>query len=280
MKIAILSGKGGTGKTTLSVNLFSFLKDATLIDTDVEEPNSHLFLKGEVIKEEGVYKKHPVVDDNLCNYCGKCGEFCNFNAIIPTKKKVLVFQDLCHDCGGCSLVCPTDAITYIDKEVGMIYHTIIDDNKLFLYGNLSVGEVSGVRIIETLKETTKNEELLLIDSPPGTSCSTVAAIDGTDYCIICAEPTPFGLSDMRMVVELLRAEKRDFGVVVNKSNLGNDEIYHYLEEEKIELLEKIKFDREFASIMADGELIINHSEYFKNKMANIVRKVLGDQYDQ
>ena len=121
MKIAILSGKGGTGKTTLSVNLFSYLNKATLIDTDVEEPNSHLFLKGDIIKEEGVYKKYPLVDDDLCTYCGKCGDFCNFNAIIPTKKKVLVFQDLCHDCTGCALVCPTDAISYIDKEVGKAF---------------------------------------------------------------------------------------------------------------------------------------------------------------
>ena len=277
MKIAILSGKGGTGKTTLSVNLFSYLKKATLIDTDVEEPNSHLFLEGEIIKTEGVIKQYPLVNDDLCDYCGKCGEFCNFNAIIPTKKKVLVFQDLCHDCGGCALVCPTDAISYVDKEIGKIIHTKIDDDKLFLYGNLNVGEVSGVKIIETLKESTQNTELLLIDSPPGTSCSTVAAIDGTDYCIICAEPTPFGLSDMKMVVELLRAENRNFGVVVNKSNLGNNDIFQYLEEEKIELLEKIEFSKEYASIMADGKLLINYSEYFKNKMANIARKVLGEQ---
>ncbi|MCD6482387.1 MAG: ATP-binding protein [Candidatus Izimaplasma sp.] len=280
MKIAILSGKGGTGKTTLSVNLFSYLNKATLIDTDVEEPNSHLFLKGKVIKEKSIIKHYPKVNDDLCDYCGKCGDFCNFNAIIPAKKKVLVFQDLCHDCGGCSLVCPKNAITYVDKEIGKEFHIQVDENKLFLYGNLTIGEVSGVRIIESLKETTKNEDLLLIDSPPGTSCSTVAAIDGTDYCIICAEATPFGLSDMKMVVELLRAEGRNFGVVVNKCNLGNDEIYHYLEEEKIELLEKIKFDREFASIMADGELLINHSQYFKDKISNIARKVLGDKYDQ
>ena len=280
MKIAILSGKGGTGKTTLSVNLFSFLKKGTLIDTDVEEPNSHLFIKGEIVKEESVLKKYPLVNDDLCTYCGKCGDFCNFNAIIPAKKKVLVFQDLCHDCGGCALVCQNNAITYVDKEIGQIYHKKIGENMKFLYGNLSVGEISGVKIIETLKESTKNEELLLIDSPPGTSCSTVAAIDGADYCIICAEPTPFGLSDMRMVVELLRAQNQNFGVVVNKSNLGNDDIFKYLDNEKIELLEKIKFDKEFASIIADGGLLVDHSNYWKNKMETIAKKVLGDSYDQ
>lgn len=278
MKIAILSGKGGTGKTTLSVNLFSSLKKATLIDTDVEEPNSHLFLKGKTYHDETVYKKYPLVDHDLCTLCGKCGEFCNFNAIIPAKKKVLVFDDLCHDCGGCKLVCPTNAISYIDKAIGNIYYQSIKENKQFIYGKLAIGEISGVRIIEYLKNITKKEEILLIDSPPGTSCSTVAAIEGADYCIIAAEPTPFGLSDMRMVVELLREEKVDFGVVVNKSNLGNTDIYDYLNKEGIVILENIEFREEFAKIIARGDLLVDHSEYVRDKMDNIIKKVLGDTY--
>lgn len=276
MRIAILSGKGGTGKTMLSVNLFSSLKKATLIDADVEEPNSHLFLKGKTYYEEEIQKQYPIVDSDLCTLCGDCGDFCNFNAIIPAKKRVLVFDDLCHDCGGCKLVCPTNAISYTDKAVGKIFYQSVGEDKQFLYGNLTVGEVSGVRIIEHLKNVTKKEEILIIDSPPGTSCSTVAAIKGSDYCIICAEPTPFGISDMRMVVELLRAEKLDFGVVVNKSNLGNDDIYEYLEEEKINLLENIEFRKEFAKIIAKGDLLVNHSEYVRTKMSNIIKKVLGD----
>ncbi len=276
MKIAILSGKGGTGKTTLSVNLFSFLKKGTLIDTDVEEPNSHLFLKGKPLNEHSVLKKYPIVNKDLCNNCGKCGDFCNFNAIIPAKKKVLVFQDLCHDCGGCALVCDSNAITYKDKEVGKIFEQSLNGKKRFLYGNLAVGEVSGVKIIEQLKKTTENEDLLLIDSPPGTACSTVAAIEGADYCIICAEPTPFGLSDMKLVVQLLRAKKLNFGVVINKYNLGNKDIYKYLEIEGINLLEEIKFDREFAEIIANGDILIDHSPYFKEKIANLAKKVIGD----
>ncbi len=254
MKIAVLSGKGGTGKTTLSVNLFSCLKKATLIDTDVEEPNSHLFLKGITYHEEVIYKKYPAVNHDLCTLCGKCGDFCNFNAIILTKRRVLVFDDLCHDCGGCKLVCPTNAISYTDKEIGNIFYQSIEENKQFLYGKLVVGEISGIRIIEHLKYITKKEEILLIDSPPGTSCSTVAAVEGADYCIIAAEPTPFGISDMRMVVELLRSQKIDFGVVVNKSNLDNNDIYDYLDEEGIALLENIEFRKEFARIIARGYL--------------------------
>ena len=224
------------------------------------------------------YKKYPVVNHDLCTLCGKCGDFCNFNAIIPAKKKVLVFDDLCHDCGGCRLVCPTNAISYKDKKIGNIYYQSIEENKQFLYGKLTVGEISGVKIIEHLKNITKKEEILLIDSPPGTSCSTVAAIEGADYCIIAAEPTPFGLSDMRMVVELLREEKVNYGVVVNKSNLGNNDIYEYLEKEGIELLESIEFREEFARIIARGELLVDHSDYVKDKMKNIIKKVLGDTY--
>lgn len=278
MKIAILSGKGGTGKTTLSVNLFSSLKKATLIDTDVEEPNSHLFLKGTTYHEEDIMKEYPVVDDNVCSLCGKCGDFCNFNAIITSKKKVLVFDDLCHSCGGCKLVCPTNAISYAEKSIGKIFYQSVGDNKQFLYGKLLVGEISGVKIIEHLKNVTKKEDILLIDSPPGTSCSTVSAIEGADYCIIAAEPTPFGLSDMRMVVELLRAQKMNFGVVVNKSNLGNDDIYTYLEEEGIDLLGNIEFREEFARIISVGELLVDHSEYVRNIMTDIIKKVLGETY--
>ncbi len=280
MKIAILSGKGGTGKTTLSVNLFSYLDQVTLIDTDVEEPNSHLFIKGHDVIEESVLKKYPVVNEFLCTNCGKCGDFCNFNAIIPAKKKVLVFQDLCHDCGGCKLVCDPGAITYEDKEMGKTYLQTLSEKKKFIYGNLNVGEVSGVKIIESLHKMTENEEFLLVDCPPGTSCATVAAIEGADYCIICAEPTPFGISDMKMVVELLRAKNLNFGVVVNKYNLGNDDIYDYLDKENIKLLEKIEFNRDFASLLAKGEILIDHSDYFKEKMANIARTVMGEANDK
>lgn len=280
MKIAILSGKGGTGKTMLSVNLFSSLSKATLIDTDIEEPNSHLFLKGTTYYSEIINKKYPVVDSNLCTLCGKCGEFCNFNAIIPAKKRILVFDDLCHDCGGCKLVCPTNAISYSDKAIGKIFHQEIDKNKQFLYGKLTVGEISGVKIIDYLKYVTKNEEILLIDSPPGTSCSTVAAVKDVDYCIICAEPTPFGISDMRMVIELLRGLSLNFGVVVNKSDLGDTNIYDYLEKEGIEVLESIKYSEEFAKIIAGGDLLVEYSDYAREKMKNILEKVIGDSYDQ
>ena len=278
MKVAILSGKGGTGKTTLSVNLFSYLKTGTLIDTDTEEPNSHIFLKGKNIKTTDVLKNHPVVDYEKCIFCGKCGDLCNFNAIIPTKRKVIVFEDLCHDCGLCQTACPVDAITYKEKPIGKIYHNIINNSKAFHYGKLNIGEVSGVRIIEQLKESTKDQDILLIDCPPGVSCSTVAAINNVDYAIVCAEPTPFGVSDMKMVVELLRAEGIPFGVVVNKSGIGNNEIYDYLNQEQIKLLANIPFTKERAKLYSTADLIINFDQDFKDRIKIIVKETLGDKY--
>ncbi len=277
MKIAVLSGKGGTGKTTLSVNLFSYLKNATLIDTDTEEPNSHIFIKQENQVTSNVYKNHPIVDLSRCDFCGVCGVHCNFNAIIPTKKKVLVFQDLCHDCGLCQMVCPNDAITYKAKTIGKIY-TSSFNNKSFHYGKLNIGEVSGVRLIEQVKKITINDDLVIIDCPPGVSCSTVAALKDSDYAIICAEPTPFGVSDMKMVVELLNSEKIPYGVVVNKSGLGNNEIYDYLQEEKIPLIESIPWTTTRAKLYSEGKIIINNDDKFKTKIINIINSTMGDQY--
>lgn len=272
MKIAILSGKGGTGKTTLSVNLFSLLENVTLIDTDIEEPNSHLFLEGNPKILGTVDKGYPVVDDTKCTLCGACGEHCNFNAIIPTKKKVMVFSDLCHDCGLCKMVCKQDAITYVPKEIGKLFE-MHDHNKSFYYGLLETGEVSGVKIIETLKEIEISNETVLIDCPPGVACNTNTSIEGADYAIIVSEPTPFGVSDMTMVVELLEKRNIPFGVVINKAGLGNNDIYSYLKNENIQLLGEIPFTNERASLSASGKCIIDYDKTFKEILENIVSKV-------
>lgn len=276
MKIAVLSGKGGTGKTTVAVNLFNVVQNCVLIDTDTEEPNSHLFLNGALIDERIVYKKHPTVDYNKCTFCGKCGDHCAFNSIIPTKNQVLIFEDLCHYCGMCQLVCPEDAISYKEKPLGTITHSIYN-NKDFYSGKLNVGEVSGVKLIESLKEDAIQEELVLIDCPPGVGCATVSSLKGVDSAIIVIEPTPFGLSDMKMVVELLRNRCITFGVVINKSNLGNDDVLHYLQEENIDLITSIPFNREFARLYSEGLIISDYSKLFNEKMNDIVAYIQGGQ---
>lgn len=202
MKIAVLSGKGGTGKTTIATNLALHYPNALLIDTDVEEPNSHIFIKPVVTREKSVYKQFPVVDMDKCDLCGDCGRFCKYNAILPAKNTVLVFKEICHDCGGCEIVCKKNAISYEDREIGKIFWGDGVNGIRFIYGNLNVGEVSGVKIISELREIVQDEETVIIDSPPGTSCAAVEAVEGVDYAVIVTEPTPFGVSDMKMVVEI------------------------------------------------------------------------------
>lgn len=272
MKIAVLSGKGGTGKTTVAVNLFHALDSGVLIDTDTEEPNSHIFLEGKELNTQVVTKGYPVIDYDKCNFCGKCGELCNFNAIIPTKKKVIVFDDLCHDCGLCEMACPNNAITYKQKPLGEITKFQFED-KFFFSGKLNVGEVSGVKLIEELKETTNNEETVIIDCPPGVACSTVTSLNGVDYAVIVIEPTPFGLSDMKMVVELLRNEKIDFGVVINKADLGDGSVKEYLIEESIPLITEIPFQEIYAQLYSEGKLISNYSSSFHAKMDEIITHI-------
>jgi len=267
MKIAVLSGKGGTGKTTLAVNLFAASKNSILIDADVEEPNCHIFIKPNIRSERYVHKGYPVINDN-CTLCGACGDFCNFNAILPAKNDVLVFKELCHDCGGCKLVCKENAIEHEKRSIGKIY-----ESTNMSYGLLDVGEVSAVEVIEDLKESI-DSRLAIIDSPPGTACATVAAISGCDYAIIVSEPTPFGVSDMKMVVELLRNMNINFGVVINKAGLGNDEIYDYLNSEKIDILAEIPFSEEIAKTYASGKMLSNIKGY-KKIMKSILEKVIS-----
>ena len=255
MKIAVLSGKGGTGKTTIAVNLSVNKENAVLIDTDVEEPNSHIFLKPSIEETILVKKSYPVVDAEKCTLCGDCGNFCRYNAILPAKNKVIVFEELCHECEGCGLVCPEKAIRYEQREIGKIFVGKSNHNVDMKYGDLNVGEVSGVKIIEKLKEMTKDEELLIIDSPPGTSCSTVAAIEGVDYALIVSEPTPFGVSDMKMVVEMLRNMNIQFGVLVNKAGLGDNDV-------------------EIANLYAAGDNQSYKIEAYKEKMISVLDKII------
>lgn len=275
MRIAMLSGKGGTGKTTIATNLFHTYRQGILIDTDVEEPNSHLFLKPNIHHSTIVSRGYPIVDPTLCDLCGKCGDFCRFNAILPAKKKVLVYKELCHDCGGCGLVCPQDAIRYKQRSVGKIHEGMTDDGLTMYYGKLDVGEISGVPIIEKMHEVTREEPLVFIDSPPGSACTTVASVEVADYAVIVAEPTPFGVSDMKMVVEMLEEMQIEMGVVVNKAGLGDDELYTFCKEKKLEILAEIPFEKKYAKDCAEGKLITDLHPEYRTIMHEIIDKILN-----
>ena len=271
MKIAVLSGKGGTGKTTVSSSL-AFISKMLLIDTDIEEPNSHIFLKGNVENIKSVYTRFPEVNMEKCNLCGECGEFCKFNAIIPAKKRVIVFGEACHDCGGCEIVCKNGAISWEKREIGKIFTGKTHFNSTNKYGKLNIGEMSGVKIIKEIYKNTVEKDFL-IDCPPGTACTTVSAVEVADFAIIVVEPSPFGLSDMKLVVQLLRDMKIPFGVVINKFDEDENIVKKYCDDEKIEIIGTIPFDRKIAEAYSKGEIIADALSEYRENFETILKRV-------
>lgn len=271
MKIAVLSGKGGTGKTTVSSSL-AFISKMLLIDTDIEEPNSHIFLKGNVEDIKSVYTRFPEVNMEKCNLCGECGNFCKFNAIIPAKKRVIVFGEACHDCGGCEIVCKNGAISWEKREIGKIFTGKTHFNSTNKYGKLNIGEMSGVKIIKEIYKNTEEKDFL-IDCPPGTACTTVSAVEVADFAIIVVEPSPFGLSDMKLVVQLLRDMKIPFGVVINKFDEDENIIKKYCEDEGIEVIGTIPFDRKIAETYSKGEIIAEALPEYRKNFETILKRV-------
>ena len=271
MKIAVLSGKGGTGKTTVSSSL-AFISKMLLIDTDIEEPNSHIFLKGNVEDIKSVYTRFPEVNMEKCNLCGECGEFCKFNAIIPAKKRVIVFGEACHDCGGCEIVCKNGAISWKKREIGKIFTGKTHFNSTNKYGKLNIGEMSGVKIIKEIYKNTEEKDFL-IDCPPGTACTTVSAVEVADFTIIVVEPSPFGLSDMKLVVQLLRDMKIPFGVVINKFDEDENIVKKYCDDENIEIIGTIPFDRKIAETYSKGEIIAEALPEYRKNFETILKRV-------
>jgi len=276
MKIAVLSGKGGTGKTTVSNNLAALVPEAVLIDCDVEEPNSHIFMVPLISGELEIQTRYPVIDEEKCIHCQKCAHFCRFNAIIAGPSLTMPLKDLCHDCGGCELLCPVGAISYENKDIGRIYSGTSRFGTRLIYGQLHIAELVGVKIINELNRQVKNMSLVIADSPPGTSCATVAALDDCDFALIVTEPTPFGVSDMKMVVELLRGKNIPFTVVINKAGLGNNEVYQYCNGENILISGEIPFDRSVARAYATGELAVEIDEEHRSLYLDLWRNVFAE----
>lgn len=271
MKIAVLSGKGGTGKTTVSTNL-AFISKLPLFDTDIEEPNSHIFLKNNILEEKSVYMNYPKVDMEKCNLCGECGDFCRFNAVIPAKNTVLIFEESCHDCGGCGVICKQKAISWEKREIGKIFTGKTYFNSDTVCGKLNVGEMSGVRIIKEMYKNSKIKDFL-IDCPPGTACTTVAAVEESDFAVVVTEPSPFGLSDMKLVIKLLRDMKIPFGVVINKAEENEKEVKDYCLSENIEILGEIPFSRKIAENYSKGNITSDILPEYREIFENIFEKV-------
>jgi MinD superfamily P-loop ATPase len=269
MKIAVLSGKGGTGKTLLSVNLASVAGNANYIDCDVEEPNGHLFFKPENIKRDIVTTEVPLVDHDKCIGCKKCVEFCKFNALAFTKK-LIVFEDICHSCGGCMLVCPENAITKKEKTIGTIEKGISIDVNVFS-GILKPGEPAGTPIIGSLLENVKdNTDTTIIDCPPGSACIVMDSIKDADYCVLVAEPTLFGAHNLNMVYELVSLFKKPFGVVLNKTIEGENPSKEFCIQKSIKILGEIPFDSHLGTLNSNSLIVSREEDKYKEIFANLL----------
>ena len=268
MIISVASGKGGTGKTTVAVNLALSLKNVQFLDCDVEEPNAHIFLKPKIREQKKAYIPVPEIDESKCVYCGTCAKICVYNAIavLPgqdgKKGSTLIFEQLCHGCGACSALCPQKAIKEINREIGVVERG--DSGEIdFIHGRLNIGEAMSPPLIRQVKEYIDPAKTVIIDAPPGTSCPVVASIKGSDYSILVTEPTPFGLNDLILAVEVLRKLKIPFGVIINRSDLGNDKAEEYCRQEKIPVLMKIPFKKEIAVAYSKGEPMVEAFPEYK-----------------
>ncbi|MBC8440793.1 MAG: ATP-binding protein [Deltaproteobacteria bacterium] len=283
MIISIASGKGGTGKTTVATNLaFSLGKNVQLMDCDVEEPNSHLFLNPEIKDKQAVIAPVPLIDEDKCTWCKKCMEICRFGAIAVVGKKVITFPDLCHSCGGCMAVCPEHAVSEGDRELGDIETGSIKEN-LFVQGRLNVGQVMSPPIIKKILTLARDGMVNIIDAPPGTSCPVIAAMKGADFVLLVTEPTPFGLHDLALAVETVKILKIPHGIVINRAGMGNDGVKEYAKKEGIPILMEIPFDKKIAQVYSRGELIVEKMPEYKDKFLDLfdhINRLIKDPGDK
>ena len=268
MIIAVASGKGGTGKTSVATSLALSLDNVQYVDCDVEEPNGAIFLKPVMDAKTSVTLPVPEIDETLCDGCAQCADLCAYNALVVIGTHVLVFPHMCHGCGGCTRICPKGAITEKPREVG-----IIEKGRaglmVFARGLLNVGDPMATPIIKQLREQVECSKIVILDSPPGTSCPVIETTRESDYCILVTEPTPFGLHDLQLAVETVRELKMPYGVIINCAGIGDDAVEEYCSKENIPLLTKIPWDRRIAEAYSRGEPIVSVSPDLKKQLQDM-----------
>ncbi len=280
MKIAIASGKGGTGKTTLSTNLSAYLAEkhkVVLVDLDVEEPNSGLFLKADLHYSEDKYKMIPEWNSTACTLCGNCQVVCNYHAVLRIMDEIMVFPELCHSCYACSELCPTNSLPMIAKKMGELKH-FKTSNFDFIESRLVIGEEQAVPLIkqtQTYVDSKFSDDVIKIfDSPPGTSCPVIEATKDADFIILITEPTPFGFNDLKLAIETMKELKKEFAIVINRHGIGNDDVNDYCIENNIPIIAKIPNDKEIAKLYSKGELLYDKIPEVRIQLGSICSYIL------
>ncbi len=286
MKIAIASGKGGTGKTMLSTNLAAYLsesRDVVLADLDVEEPNSNLFIRGNLILQEDKFYEIPEWKQDVCTLCDICHEVCNYNAIIRLDDKIMVFPQLCHSCFACSELCPEDALPMIPHKMGEL--RFYQSGALAMVeSRLDIGQEQAVPLIKQTHRFVDTHfssgVIQIFDSPPGTSCPVMEAVKPAGFVILVTEPTPFGLHDLSLAVDTMRQLDKDFGVVVNRYGIGNDDVLAYCDKEGVPVLAKIPNSRQIAERYALGKLLYKEIPVVKNALDELILTIMKWEGEQ
>ncbi len=280
MKIAIASGKGGTGKTTIATAFAQALSRAeysvSLLDCDVEGPNSHIFIQPEFDQFEDVNMLIPSVDDETCTGCGQCAEVCQFHAIVVIGGQTLVFPEMCHGCGSCTLICPEEAITEIPKRLGILEGGLSQEGIRFGHGILNIGEPMAVPVISKLKkwQDLMDAEVVLIDSPPGASCPVVESLRGADYIILVTEPTPFGLHDLRQAYKVTQELGIPAGVIINRDGIGDTGVEQYCEEVGLQIFMQIPLERKIGQGLAQGKSLLEIKPEYENRFLQLYLQII------
>jgi MinD superfamily P-loop ATPase len=280
--ISVASGKGGTGKTTVAVNLALALqvdRSVQFLDCDVEEPNAHFFLKPRIEESREVFTPIPEIDESRCNYCGKCAQVCAYHALAVVKGAVLVFSELCHGCGGCSLLCPEKAIREVGKRIGVVESGRAGE-MTFLQGRLDIGQAMSPPLIRALKKKMDAVRTVIIDAPPGTSCPVIESVKRSDFCLLVTEPTPFGRHDLELAAGAAKEMKIPCGVVINRASLGDGdgEVRDFCAREGIPVLMTIPFDRKIAEAYSRGQTILEAFPAYRTGFLELfenIRKLLS-----
>ena len=273
-RIAIASGKGGTGKTTVAVNMALSLDDVMLMDCDVENPNGHLFIGKGLEEIETVDLMVPQIDKAKCTNCGKCSDFCRYNALVTFKQETLFFPEMCHGCGGCTLVCPEGAITEVPRTIGRIYGASVGGME-FRSGLLNVGEPMATPVIKRLKSHLDDSKTAILDSPPGTACPVIETMSDADFVILVTEPTPFGLHDLKLAVDVVRMLEIPFGVIVNRMGVGDDRVQRYCAEQGIDLLMEIPQSQVIAELYSRGVPFVLEMKEWRERFVQLFNDITG-----